>query len=63
MSYDFDLILKRSERKFYYRLVTKTNILFYEFHAGSWVDAEIIAKAYMSTWRSVNITIDKGEEK
>jgi len=61
MNYTYDLILKKSNRRFYYQLVTKDNIIFYEFTAGSWVDAEIIAKAYMSTWESVQITVEKDD--
>lgn len=62
MSYEYDLILKKSNRRFYYKLVTKDGIVFYEFHSGSWVDAEIHARAYMSTWQSVNITVEKDDE-
>ena len=63
MSTTYDLILKKSNRKYYYKLVTKENVIFYEFIAGSWADAEEKARVYMSSWKSANITVDKNEQE
>lgn len=63
MTYSFDLLLKQ-ESSIRWRLLTPTGKVFYEFIAHSLVDAQQVAKVYMSSWGSVRImTEDEKQER
>jgi hypothetical protein len=61
MSITFNMIL-REELPGKYVLIGKNGIRFYEFRAGTDQQAITHATAYMSTWTSVSITVEKKDE-
>ena len=61
MSTTFNMILKE-ESPGRYVLVGQNNVRFHEFRAGTDQQALTYANAYMSTWTSVSLTVEKKNE-
>lgn len=61
MSVTFNMILKE-ESPGRFVLVGKNGVRFHEFRAGTEQQAITYATAYMSTWTSVSLTVEKKNE-